>query len=169
MSGSFSTALESWLVDHVFGGIPYPPPITVYSGLYTTPPTQTGGGVEVIGGGYVRMPVTFALTNGLVVTSNNIPIQFPAASAPWGTVVAGGLFNDPLATDGFLGSAMLVDPADMITPLPRTIMPGDIFRIPVGNLVVGFAPPASGSAGLARSMMRPIGAHVMRREGLHLT
>jgi hypothetical protein len=160
VSGAFSNGLESWLVDHVFGGIPYPPPITVYSALYTTAPTQSGGGVEVIGGGYVRMPVTFAPTGGAVITANNVAVQFPAASAAWGTVVAGGLFNDVNDDTGFLGAAMLVDPADMITPLPRPIMPGDIFRIPVGNMVVGFAAPAAG--GLARSVMRPIGAHVRR-------
>jgi hypothetical protein len=158
MSNSFSMELETRLLNHVFVvGQAYPAPTTVLLALYTTAPTQIGPGTEVSGGGYTRMAATFQQAGGQPPFSpTTLDIQFPVATAAWGTIVAGALWDNLV----YLASAMCVDPNDMVTPLPRPILPGDIFRVPAGNLQVGFATPAS--SGFARSVMRPIGAHVTR-------
>jgi hypothetical protein len=159
MSNSFSIELETRLLNHVFvAGQGYAPPTTILLALYTTAPSQFGPGTEVSGGGYTRMPATFPLAGSQPPsTATNLDIQFPTATAAWGTIVAGALWDNFV----FLASAMCVDPSDMVTPLPRPILPGDVFRVPAGNLQVGFAAPASAS-GFARSVMRPIGAEVTR-------
>ena len=49
----FSDYLENKVVGHVFGGAAYTAPATLYVALYTSAPSDTGGGTEVSGGGYV--------------------------------------------------------------------------------------------------------------------
>jgi hypothetical protein len=94
-------------------GIPVPP--TLYVGLFTVTPSDTGGGTEVSGGSYARVAATPSLANfagtqsaGSTTastgtggtTSNNASITFPAATADWGTAVAVGIFD--AATGGNL-------------------------------------------------------------------
>ena len=165
MSGSFSTALEINLLNHVFGCIVYPSPTAVFIALFTSAPTADGGGTEVTGGAYVRMAAAFGpVTGAPPLMTNPAPIQWAAAQAPWGTLVAGGLF-DAVTGGNFLGGAMLVDPSDGVTPQPKDIGSGDVFRIPLGNLIVGFAPPVPPTLGLARTVVRPIAAVATRARG----
>jgi hypothetical protein len=142
MSGSFSTWLETQLLGHTFGGVPYAMPAGLYVGLYIALPTQDGGGTEVAVAGYVRMPVTFGPIAGSPPSmSNTAALQWAPAQQDWGTVVAAGIF-DALAAGNMLGSAALADPTNPTTPAPKPITQGDIFRIPAANLIVGFALPA---------------------------
>lgn len=163
MSGTFSLALEVALLNHVFCGATYPAPTSVNVALYLAPPDATGGGTEVSGGAYVRMPVAFSAPSGNPPLVNNpAPIQFAAAQANWGTIVAGGLFDAPTGGN-FLGSAMLVDPTDGVTLQPKAIGIGDVFRIPAGNLIVGFAAtPLATSAMTAQGVVAPIRAELIR-------
>ena len=50
----FSDYLEDKVLNHVFGGTAYTAPSTLYVGLYTAAPSDTGGGTEVSGGSYAR-------------------------------------------------------------------------------------------------------------------
>jgi hypothetical protein len=162
VSGTFSLALETALLNHVFAGTNYPPPTAIYIALYTAPPDSTGGGTEVSGGAYVRMPVAFSVPAGNPPLINNPnAVQWAAAQADWGTIVAGGLFDAPAGD--FLGSAMLVDPADGVTLQPKVIGVGDVFRIPAGNLVVGFSAMPSAASMTVQGLVAPIGADVLRR------
>lgn len=83
-------------------------PTSLYIGLFTTAPTDAGGGVEVTGGSYARVLVTSALTawagtqaaastvastGTSGTTSNNAAITFPAPTANWGSIVAFGIFD----------------------------------------------------------------------------
>ncbi len=67
--------------------------------LFTVAPSDTGGGTEVTGGGYLRVTVTNNTTNWPAATgataakSNGTVITFPTASASWGTVVAFGIID----------------------------------------------------------------------------
>lgn len=97
MAGSFSDFLENELLDHVFGGAAYSAPATLYVGLYTVAPTDSGGGTEVTGGSYARVSVTanstnFPASSGGAI-ANGTTITFPTATANWGTVVAFGIFD----------------------------------------------------------------------------
>lgn len=48
---------------------------------------------EVSGGGYERQPVEFAVANNGQST-NVDPVEFPIATAPWGTVRYAAIYND---------------------------------------------------------------------------
>jgi len=104
MAGSKSDYLENKLLDHVLGNAAYTAPATVYIALYTTAPTDAGGGTEVTGGSYARKDVTNNSTNWPAASggakSNGTEITFATATADWGTVVAFGIFD--LSTGGNL-------------------------------------------------------------------
>lgn len=83
-------------------------PATLYIGLFTVSPADTGGGTEVTGGSYARVAVTSSLTNwsgtlnsaqtiassGTSGTTYNLgPATFPAPSANWGSIVAFGIYD----------------------------------------------------------------------------
>jgi hypothetical protein len=91
----FSDYYESKVLDHMLRGTSFTPPATVYVGLFTTAPTDAGGGTEVSGGGYARQSVTFGAPSGTNPTqiTNSADVTFPVATAAWGTVVAFGLFD----------------------------------------------------------------------------
>ncbi len=99
MAGSKSDYLEAKLLDHVLGGPDYARPATVYVALFTSAPTDAGGGTEVSGGAYARVAVTnnaanFPAAIGPASTKKNgTAITFPTATANWGTVVAFGLLD----------------------------------------------------------------------------
>lgn len=97
MAGSFSDFLENELLDHVFGNAAYSAPATLYVGLYTVAPTDSGGGTEVTGGSYARVSVTNNATNFPAASggakANGTAVTFVQATANWGNVVAFGIFD----------------------------------------------------------------------------
>lgn len=97
MAGSKSDYLENELLDHLYGGDDYSRPATVYLALFTSAPTDAGGGTEVSGGAYARVAVTNNATNWPAATGgtkkNGTAITFPTATANWGTVVAFAIFD----------------------------------------------------------------------------
>ena len=60
--------------------------------LFTSAPSDTGGGGEVTGSGYARQAVTFTASSG-GATSNDSLITFPTAAASWGTVDYAAIFD----------------------------------------------------------------------------
>ena len=118
--------LEDALLNHVLRHTAYTSPGTVYLGLYTVSPSETGGGTEVAGGSYARQPVTFGAPSG-GSTSNTADVTFPMATAPWGTVAAFALHDSPTG-------ANILYFADMASP--REILTNDQLRFPAGQLTV---------------------------------
>lgn len=94
MAGSLSDYLENKLLDHIRGKTSYTMP-TVYVGLFTAAPSDSGGGTEVSGGSYARKSTAgadwAAASGGSGANANDI--TFAAASASWGTVTHFGLFD----------------------------------------------------------------------------
>ena len=92
-----SDYLENKVLDHILGNTSYSPPATMYYGLFTAAPSDAGGGTEVTGGSYARVGKTNNTTNfpNAVsgVKSNGADVQFPTATAPWGTVTHVGVFD----------------------------------------------------------------------------
>ena len=95
-----SQYLEKALLDHVFGKTTYTGPTTVYVGLLTAAPSDTGGGTEVSGGSYARAGLTNNTTNFPNATggspaskSNGAAITFPAPTANWGTITHFGIYD----------------------------------------------------------------------------
>lgn len=83
-------------------------PTSVFVGLFTANPSDTGGGTEVSGGSYARVAVASSLTawagtqaaasttassGATGTTSNNNVITFPAPTAAWGVVTGIGIFD----------------------------------------------------------------------------
>jgi len=120
---SFSNYLETKVLDHVFGGTAYTAPSTLYLALFTTDSSESATGTEVSGGGYARQTVTFT-TSG-ATTSNDADVEFPTATASYGTVVAVAVM------DALTGGNMLAY-AGLSTD--KTIETGDVFRVPSGDL-----------------------------------
>src|ERR1700733_12090774 len=65
--------------------------------LYTVAPTDAGGGTELVGNGYVRQAISWGLPptdgSGNTTVSNNADVIFSTATANWGTIVAGAIWD----------------------------------------------------------------------------
>ena len=120
---SFSNYLETEILDHVFAGAAYTAPTTKYLALYTAAPGETGGGTEVSGGAYARETVAFTTTGN--TTSNSAAVEFPTATASFGTVTHVGVFD--AATVGNLMAYAALSSS-------KAIATGDVFRVPAGDL-----------------------------------
>ena len=66
---SFSNYLENKVLLHVFGATAYTAPATLYVGLFTSNPGETGGGTEVSGGSYARQTAAFTVAANLASVS----------------------------------------------------------------------------------------------------
>lgn len=125
----FSNYLENALINATLRNTSYTSPATVYVGLHTADPTDAGTGTEVSGGSYARTAVTFgAPSNG--VTTNSAAVEFPQATANWGTVSHIGIWD--ASSSGNLLYHTALDTS-------KTIETGDIFKIASGSLSVTLA------------------------------
>lgn len=125
-----SDYLENQLTDHLFRGATFAKPPAMYVALFTSAPSDSGGGTEVTGGAYARVNLPPSNTNWAATqggtsgassgtsgtTSNAIAITFPVPTANWGTVGWYGLF------DAAVGGNLLI--WDALTA-PRTILNAD--------------------------------------------
>jgi hypothetical protein len=125
MAGSFTDYLEDKILKHVFTNTAYTSPTTVYVGLFTVAPSDTGGGTEVSGSGYARKSAAFTVSGTGTLATNSSAIEFDAATGSWGTIVAIAVF-DALTTGNMLAFA------DLTTS--KAISSGDVLRIPTGDL-----------------------------------
>lgn len=103
-------------------------PTTWYVALYTVAPGEGTSGTEVSGGSYARQAVTFTVS-GTAPTqaANSSAVEFPAATASWGTVVAAAILD--ASTSG-----NLIAFADLTAS--KTIDSGDVLRFNADTLVV---------------------------------
>ena len=120
---SFSNYLETEILDHVFGGNAYTAPSTLYLALFTTDNTDTGGGTEVSGGAYARQTVAFTVSGN--TASNSADVEFPTATANYGTVVAVAVMDASTGGNQLAYAGLSSD---------KTIETGDVFRVPAGDL-----------------------------------
>jgi len=127
----FSDYLEDKVLDHVFGGNAYTAPSTLYVALYTSAPSDTGGGTEVSGGGYVRQTATFTVSGTNPTTASNTgAVEYPTATANYGTVTSVGIFDAS-------SSGNLLAYANLTTS--KVVSTGDVFRFNAGDLDVTLA------------------------------
>lgn len=112
----FSTYLQQKVLDHVLGVASYTAP-NPYMALYTAAPSDAGGGTEVSGGSYARVDIVaaFSAASGTAIT-NDVAIEFPTASAGWGTVTHFGILDASSSGNlliwGALGTSKVVDDGD---------------------------------------------------------
>ncbi|MGB5925320.1 MAG: hypothetical protein WBH01_04420 [Dehalococcoidia bacterium] len=122
----FTDFMENKIIDHMLRAQAYTPPSTVYVALFTSAPSDAGGGTEVSGGAYARQAVTLDAAAG-GASSNSADITFPQATADWGTITHLALM------DALTGGNML-----MHSPLDasKTVNNGDTFKFNAGDLDV---------------------------------
>lgn len=119
---SFSNYLENKVLLHVFGATAYTAPSTLYVALFTSDPGETGSGTEVSGGSYARQTIAFTVTGNQA--SNTSAVEFPTATASWGTVTYAAVY-DALSGGNLLAYGALTT--------SKTIASGDVLRIPAGD------------------------------------
>lgn len=142
---AMSDYLENKLVDQLFRGQSAPATTTLYVALYTSAPSDSGGGTEVSGGAYARVAVTSSLANwagtqsaGSTVassgtggqTSNNAAITFPTPTAGWGTVTHFAIYDAASAGNELFWGALTI---------AKTINQADTVTFPAGSLSITFA------------------------------
>jgi len=120
---SFSNYLETELLDHVFANAAYTSPTTVYVGLFTSNPDEDGSGTEVSGGSYARQSGSFTVSGNTATT--NAAIEFPTATASWGTITHIGIYDASTAGNLLAYAALTAS---------KAIASGDVFRIPSGDI-----------------------------------
>jgi len=122
---SFSNTFETTVLTWVFTTSSATRPTEWHIALYTASPSDPGGGTEVSGGGYARQSVTFTVSGN--TASNTAAIEWPVATAGYGTVTDVGVFD---ASSG----GNLIAYAALTTS--KAIDTGDVFRLPAGDLDV---------------------------------
>lgn len=142
---AMSDYLENKLVDQIFRAQAFAFPATLFVGLLTAAPSDSGGGTEVTGGSYARASVTASLANfagtqgaGTTVastgtggqTSNNATISFATPTASWGTVTHFGIYDAASAGNLLFWGALTIS---------KTINQGDTVTFPAASLSVTFA------------------------------
>ena len=120
---SFSNTFETTVLTWVFTNGAATRPTSWHIALYTASPSDTGGGTEVTGGGYARQAVTFTVSGN--TASNTAAIEWPVATASYGTVTDVGVFD---AASG----GNLIAYAALTTS--KAIDTGDVFRLPASDL-----------------------------------
>lgn len=122
---SFSNYLETKVLDHVFGATAYTAPATLYLALHTANPDEDGSGAEVstVGTAYARQTVAFTTSGN--TTSNTAAVEYPTATASFGTVTHVGVY-DASTGGNLLAYAALTS--------SKAIDTGDVFRVPAGDL-----------------------------------
>ena len=120
---AFTDYLETKLLAHTFSNTAFTTPGTVYVALYTVAPTDSSTGTEVSGGGYARQSAAFTTSGN--TASNTSAIEYPTATAGYGTVVAVAVLDDASSGNMLAYAALSAN---------KTIATGDVFRIPAGDL-----------------------------------
>lgn len=120
---SFSNNAENLLLNWVLTANAATRPTAWYVALFTTDPTDADTGTEVSGGSYARTAVTFSVTGN--AATNTAGVEFPAATANWGTVSHIGVYDASTAGNLIFHSPLTV---------AKAITDGDVFRIPTGDL-----------------------------------
>lgn len=120
---SFTNSLETLVLQFAFTAGAVTRPTVWYVGLFTAAPSDTGGGTEVAGGGYVRQAVTLSVSGNLA--TNGAAVEWPTAGTDWGTITHIAVF------DALTGGNMLVYAT---LTASKTLSTGDVLRIPAGDL-----------------------------------
>ena len=122
---SFSNTTETLVLTWLLTGNAATRPTSLYLALYTAAPGEAGGGTEVttVGTAYARQSAAFTVSGN--TASNTAAIEFPTATATYGTVSHVGVF-DAVTGGNLIAYAALTT--------SKAIDTGDVLRLPISDL-----------------------------------
>lgn len=122
---SFSNTFETHVLNYVFTATSVTRPTAWYIALFTSNPAEDASGTEVSASGtaYARQTVAFSVSGNLA--TNSAAVEFPTATASFGTVTHIGVFT--ASTSGTLIAYSALSAS-------KAISTGDVFRVPAGDL-----------------------------------
>ncbi len=120
---SFSDTFETRVLTWVFTNSSATRPTAWYVALFTSAPSDAGGGTEVSGGAYARQAVTFSVSGN--TATNSGAIEYPTATAGYGTVTHVGIFDASSGGNLIAHSALTAS---------KAIDTGDVLRFPAGDI-----------------------------------
>ncbi len=127
---SFSNTFETHVLNYVFTTTSVTRPTAWYLALFTSNPADDASGTEVSTSGtaYARQSATFTVSGD--TASNSAAIEFPTATASFGTVSHVAVF-DAATSGNMIAYAALT--------ASKAIDTGDVFRVPSGDLDITLA------------------------------
>lgn len=120
---SFSNTFENRVLTWVFTAGSATRPTSWHVALFTSNPAEDGSGTEVSGGDYARQSATFTVTGN--AASNSAAIEFPTATASYGTVTHVGIY-DASTGGNLIAYAALTS--------SKAIDTGDVLRLPASDI-----------------------------------
>jgi hypothetical protein len=120
----FSDYLKNALVNASLRNTAYTSVTPIYIALFATNPNT--GGIEVIGGSYVRKAITF-VSPTVGVTSNAGVVNFPVSTGIWGSITYFGIMDA-------LTAGHLLYFGELTTH--RNLIVGDSVSVPIGNIII---------------------------------
>jgi hypothetical protein len=123
LSNTFETTVLTWLLTNSSATRP----TAWYVALFTSNPDEDASGTEVSTSGtaYARQSVTFSVSGN--TATNTAAIEFPTATASYGTVTHVGVFDASSAGNLIAYAALTTS---------KAIDTGDVMRIPSSDLDV---------------------------------
>jgi hypothetical protein len=97
----------------------------LYLGLHTSNPAEDDSGTEVSTSGTAYARQTVAFTTSGDTTSNTAAVEYPTATASYGTVSHVGVYDASTAGNLLSYGALTTS---------KAIATGDVLRIPAGDL-----------------------------------
>ena len=121
---SFSNTFETHVLNYVFTSTSVTRPTAWYLALFTSNPAEDASGTEVSTSGtaYARQSATFTVSGN--TASNTAAIEFPTATASYGTVSHVGVFDASTGGNLIAYSALSTS---------KAVGTGDVFRVPAGD------------------------------------
>jgi hypothetical protein len=123
LSNTFETTVLTWLLTNSSATRP----TAWYVALFTSNPDEDASGTEVSTSGtaYARQSVTFSVSGN--TATNTAAIEFPTATASYGTVTHVGVFDAASAGNLIAYAALTTS---------KAIDTGDVMRVPANDLDV---------------------------------
>ncbi len=132
MGAATGTAMTDYLEDrflnHFFRATASSTIATVYLGLFTANPGETGGGTEATSGSYARKSIAFDAPSGGAIA--NQLCTFVTATADWSAAanITGWMIFDALT----VGNGLVYGTFTTAQP----VLSGNTFSVPAGNLIL---------------------------------
>jgi len=122
---SLSNAFETHTLNYLFTSTSVTRPTAWYVALFTSNPAEDASGTEVSTSGtaYARQSATFTVSGN--TASNSAAIEFPTATASYGTVTHIGVFDAASAGNLIAYAALTTS---------KAIDTGDVLRLPASDL-----------------------------------